>query len=36
MNRLIDAALLLLVGVAFGAFMYYVVSASPGAAWGLR
>ena len=36
MNRLRDALLLLLLGVAFGAFMFYVLVASPGAAWGLR
>jgi len=36
MNRLRDWLLLLLLGVAFGAFMFYVLVASPGAAWGLK
>jgi len=36
MNRLRDWLMLLLLGVAFGLLMFYVVSASPGAAWGLR
>jgi len=35
-QHLINAALLLLLGAAFGAFMFYVVVASPGAAWGLK
>ena len=36
MNRLNDWLLLLLVGMAFGLLMFYVLVASPGAAWGLR
>lgn len=36
MRQLRDALLLLLVGMAFGAVMFYVIVASPAAAWGLR
>ena len=36
MNRLRDWLLLLLVGMAFGLWMFYVLVASPGAAWGLK
>lgn len=36
MRQLRDALLLVIVGVAFGALMCYVIVASPAAAWGLR
>jgi hypothetical protein len=36
MRKLRDALLLVLVGMAFGAFMFYVIVASPASAWGLR
>ena len=36
MNRLRDWLMLLLLGVAFGLLMFYVLVASPSAAWGLK